>query len=152
MLFQLVTVTPYRLRYLCTTESDPVLSINTGFIPNQLGPTVDLRTDTLVWLGYPIQKLVSTPAPTSLDAETLIQGVSLITVPKIEVARAHMYIHQRNTAAGPVPIWSCVALEGAAAGLPLSAGFAVIKVQGPTNGTGGQTAYLTIDFEHTYDR
>lgn len=152
MIFQLVTVTPYRLQYLCTAQTTEESEPDQGVIPNQLGLTPDLRTDTQTWLGYPINKLVSTPVATSLAATTLLQGLGLNTVPSLEIPRAHCYIHQRISSGFVAAVdWTVRALEGAAAGFPLSAGFAVLLITGPGL-VGVNQAYLTVDFEHTYDR
>lgn len=150
MTFTLVERTPYRLRYLATTlgAEDP---FDTGVIPNAAGVTPDLRTDAGVWNGQPIDNLVSTPAANQAAARELLLGDTLTTNADIEVPRAHTHIIMRTIGdPGGEPTWAVDANEGAAAGSAPSAGFAVLQVFGPS--VADETAYIDIDYQHTFDR
>lgn len=154
LLFTLLEVTPYRLRYLANatgSDNNPQsgLIVNRNLPP---GPNVgDLRFDSRIWRNFPIHYLVSTLVVNQTDARRIMQGDGLISTSDIEGIRAHIYV--TSLTSNFTAIWSCDVNEGAAAGDPQSAGFSVIIVNAP-GGQGGaqQFAWVDIDFQHTFDR
>lgn len=152
--FQLVTVTPYRLRYLCTrTTVEQGDTVATGVLPNAAGASPDLRTDSAVWRNYAMNALVSKAALNQSAARRILLGVD--TTQFLDFPRAHTIIVPRNSQAGALltPQWSVDANEGAAAGSAASAGFGVLIVKGPVEPLNiAPEAYLDIYFQHTDDR
>lgn len=162
--FTLKTVTPYRLRYLCSTvdihDGD---SISVGVLPNAGGATPDLRTDTMIWHGYPISDLVSTPAANQTLARRLLLADRQVAPADLDFERGNTLLTPRNSwnVFTFFPKWSVDANEGAAAGDPASAGFPVFTLTGPPGilipGAGPPIpvpaeCYLDLYFHHTDDR
>lgn len=148
----LVTQTPYVLRYLLI-QSGTSTSDEQYVLQNNLGPTPDLRTDTLPFHDFPMNNLVKTPITLTdqAAARRLLLSDGLATLPDIERIRSHCYLTPRNSqdAAFATPQWSVDANEGSNIG-PKSNGFGVLLITGP--GAATSACYLTIRFQHTYDR
>jgi hypothetical protein len=146
--FALVEVTPHKLRYLATAAAS-TNSFDTGVIPNAAGVTPDLRTDASTFEQSALDKLVSTAAANQAAARALLNGDLLDTVGELPTERAHLSVMPRDAIAAGESSWTVDANEGAAAGAAPSAGFAVIVVNGPS---GANTAYITLQFDHTIRR
>jgi hypothetical protein len=141
--FELVELTPSRLRYLATSDGTSTLATDTGTIPNSGGVSPDLQTDATNWFQHPMYQLVTT-AVTSIDeARQLLQGAGLTTVGDLSTARGRIYILPQSTVSLSAP-WS------ADPSWVLGNDFAVINVIGP-NGT-DSSAYIEIIAQHSYDR
>lgn len=148
IVFTAVEITPYRLLYRVTTVAQEVGPLS-GIITNRTPPGTGLRTDSGLYSHSPLNDLVSTPTPTTTDARRVLLGNTQITNASIEFPRLKLSITARSQPAGNA-LWSANAVEGAAAGDALSAGFAVIVVGAPN--TDGLIGYVDLHFKHTYQR
>lgn len=154
--FQLVEATPYRLRYLLTSQGQPGSTV----LPNAAGATPDLRTDSLGGaesgtFGVPLNRLLNVPVANQAEARRLLMGERTIGSPAIITTglQAHAEVHARTGAAGTGVggTWLVDADEGANAGDPASAGFAVLVVTPPDGAVAEDVAYLDIHLKRTYD-
>jgi len=139
----LVEATPYRLRYLLTTTDD---RSGAGLISNALGATPDLRTDALTAAqngieGLPLYNTVAVPVANQAEARRILLGESGAT-PAV-IANVGGHCTAQLTPRSGLRVFTVDANEGAAAGDPASAGYAVYIVY-TGGGSLGDTAYLDI--------
>lgn len=147
--FVLTEVTPDRVRYICTSDGTSSQSPDTGILVNRLGATPDLRTDSLLFRGSPINVILSTAVADQAEARQNMFGDFLNLNTDIEFQRCCVTINSLATVTTGANKWSVDAYRGS----QIDAGstvFPVFFVSGPL--VAGATASLEINFVHTYDR
>lgn len=155
---ELVSATPYRLRYLLTSTGQPGACVltNEDALPAP-GPNimagVDMRLNSQAAaqqgrLGLPLRSLLGTAVADQAEARQVLMGEAG-TPPGTTDVNAVATIQARaqgvGVLAGP---WTVDAQEGAAAGAAGSAGFAVLEVTPPAADAGWE-AYLEIRLQNT---
>lgn len=149
MIFSLQTVTPYRLRYLATTQAN--IGFDSGIIPNAAGLSPDLRTDSSLFRNFPMNVLVSrviAGADTAAARKLLLSDGDELN-DELEHIRAHTVLVPRNSPTGGLnaAYWSVDAAEGNNAGDPPSINHAVLVVT--ATDLPAFECYVDVDFQHS---